>query len=105
MGLQDVPMVSDALCIQVMYSALRELGFNEECVEIKVNHSKLLRGILSCCRIPAHLHSPLKNILLDQVSAGMFIVDNICHMLYHESNCLKSNCCMIFSLRYSYNCV
>ena len=73
MGRQYEPMASDALCVQVMYSALRELGFNMECVEIKVNHCRLLRGILSCCCIPAHLHSPLKNVLL--VSAGMHVVD------------------------------
>ena len=73
MGQQYEPMLSDALCVQVMYSALRELGFNMQSVEIKVNHCRLLRGILSCCGIPAHLHAPLKNVLL--VSVGMLVVD------------------------------
>ena len=60
---QGEPIVSDAVCMHVIHSALCDLGYDMKCVEIRVNHSKLLRGILSCCHVPAHLYSPLKSIL------------------------------------------
>jgi histidyl-tRNA synthetase len=62
------PMIPDSECILVIFSAISVCGISTQNVMIRINHCRLLTGIMTHCSVPDGLQPAVRSMLVSSCS-------------------------------------